>query len=148
MSRLILKKIFTLQAHWKLVKIEKMNWEKSINILPCKDLICNLRLTCTTNLCEIMFLFQQAVFNRLKITYYIASSMNNWKLMKYLILKETCNSFKKWSLNLWWISNKTIIEVENIAKAVTFNSFLHLHYKNTQLLFLWQCFLIFSWDKY
>ena len=29
---------------------------------------------------------QQGVFNRLKITYYIASSMNNWKFMKYLIL--------------------------------------------------------------
>ena len=63
-------------------------------------------------------------------------------------LKETPNSFKKWSLNLWWSSNKTIIEVENITKAATFNSFLHLSYKNTQLLFLWQCFLIFSWGKH
>ena len=31
-------------------------------------------------------------------------------------------------------------------KAATFKSFLHLSYKNTQLLF-W-CFLIFSWDKH
>ena len=31
---------------------------------------------------------------------------------------------------------ETIIEPENITKAATFNSFLHLSYKNTQLLFL------------
>ena len=63
------------------------------------------------------------------------------------LLKETRNSFKKWPLNLWWISNKTIIEAGNITKAATFKSFLHLSYKNTQLHFLWQCFLIFSRDK-
>ena len=44
---------------------------------------------------------------------------------------------KKWPLKLWWISNKTIMEVGNNAKAATFKSFLHLSYKNTQLLFLW-----------
>ena len=58
------------------------------------------------------------------------------------------NSFKKWPLNLWWISNKTIMEAGNITKAATFKSFLHLNYQNTQLLFLWQCFLIFPWDKH
>ena len=52
----------------------------------------------------------------------------------FLKLKETRNSFKKWPLNLWWISNKTIIEVGNITKATTFESFLYLSYKNTQLL--------------
>ena len=57
-------------------------------------------------------------------------------------LKETRNSFKKWPLNLWWISNKNIMEIGNIIKAATFNSFLHQNYRNTQLLFLWQCFLI------
>ena len=31
----------------------------------------------------------------------------------------------------------------NITKAATFKSFLHLSYKNTQLLFLWQFFKIF-----
>ena len=36
------------------------------------------------------------------------------------------------------------IEVGNIAKAATSKSFLHLRYKKTQLLFLWQCSLIFS----
>ena len=30
---------------------------------------------------------------------------------------------------------KTIIEVRNITKAATFKSFLHLSYKNTQLLY-------------
>ena len=50
-------------------------------------------------------------------------------------LKEMRSLFKKWPLNLWWISNKTIIEVGNITKAATFKSFLHLSYKNTQLLF-------------
>ena len=35
-----------------------------------------------------------------------------------------------------WISNKIIIEVENIAKVATFKTFYHLRYKNRQLLFL------------
>ena len=39
------------------------------------------------------------------------------------VLKETRNSFKKWPLNYWWISNKTIMEVGNITKAATFKSF-------------------------
>ena len=52
-----------------------------------------------------------------------------------LTLKETRNSFKKWPFDLWWISNKTIMEVENVTKAATFISFLHLNYKNIQLLF-------------
>ena len=52
-------------------------------------------------------------------------------------IKGTLNSLKKWPLKLWWISNKTIMEVGNNAKAATFKSFLHLSYKNTQLLFLW-----------
>ena len=54
-----------------------------------------------------------------------------------LPLKKTRDSLKKWSLNLWRISSKTIIEVGNITKAATFKCFLHLRYKNTQLLFLW-----------
>ena len=29
------------------------------------------------------------------------------------------------------------MEVKNITKAANFKSFLHLGYKNTQLLFLW-----------
>ena len=65
-----------------------------------------------------------------------------------MLLKETRSSFKKWPLNLRWTSSKTIIEVENITKAATFKSFPRLSYKNTQLLFLWQYFLIFSWDKH
>ena len=64
------------------------------------------------------------------------------------ILKETCNSFQRWPLKLSWIASKSLIEVGNITKAATFKSFLHLSYKNTQILFLWQCFLIFSWDKH
>ena len=31
--------------------------------------------------------------------------------MKFSSLNETRNSFKKWHLNLWWISNKIIMEV-------------------------------------
>ena len=62
--------------------------------------------------------------------------------------QKTRNLFKKWPLDLWWISNKTILEVKNITKAATVKSVLHLSYKNTQSLFLWQCFLIFSWVKH
>ena len=57
-----------------------------------------------------------------------------------VLLKETRNSLKKWPLNLWWISNKTFMEVGNITKAANFKSFLHLNYKNTQLQFLLQFF--------
>ena len=53
----------------------------------------------------------------------------------YLNLKETCSPFKKWPLNLWWISDKTIMEVGSITKAANFKGFLHLSYKNTKLLF-------------
>ena len=42
-------------------------------------------------------------------------------LVKYftwdLISKETRSSFKKWPLNLWMISSKTIMEVENITRC-------------------------------
>ena len=62
-------------------------------------------------------------------------------------LKETRHSFKKWPLNLLWILNKVIMEVGNITEAATFKSFLHLNYKNTQLLFLWEWFLILFNDK-
>ena len=56
---------------------------------------------------------------------------------RWVSLKETRNSLKKWPLNLWWISNKTSMEVGKITKAATFQSFLDLSYKNTQLPFLW-----------
>ena len=55
--------------------------------------------------------------------------------LSLLFLKETRNSLKKWPLNLWWISNKTIMEARNITKAATFESSLHRSYKNSQLLF-------------
>ena len=45
-------------------------------------------------------------------------------------------------------SNKTIMKVGNITKPATFKNFLLLRYKNTQLLFLWQCFIIFLWEKH
>ena len=53
----------------------------------------------------------------------------------FTCLKERRNPFKKWPLNLWWISNKTIVEVGNTTKAATFKNFLHLSYQNTHLLF-------------
>ena len=45
------------------------------------------------------------------------------------------NLLKKGPLDPWWVSNKTLIKVGNIAKAATFKCFLHLNYKNTQLFF-------------
>ena len=50
-------------------------------------------------------------------------------------LKGNAQFIQKVTFNLWWVSNKTIMEVGNITKAATFKSFLHLSYKNTQLLF-------------
>ena len=47
-------------------------------------------------------------------------------------------------LNLWWISNKTIMEVGNNAKASTFKSFLHLRLqKHTITFFVKMLFNIF-----
>ena len=46
------------------------------------------------------------------------------------------NSFKKWPLNLWWVWDKTIMEVGNITKGATFKSFLHLSYKKTITFFV------------
>ena len=51
------------------------------------------------------------------------------------VLKGTRYPFKKWPLDVWWISNKTIMEAGNITKASTSKSFLHLIDKYTQLLF-------------
>ena len=50
-------------------------------------------------------------------------------------LKEKRNPFKKRPLNLWWISNKTIVEVGNTTKAATFKNFRNLSYQDTHLLF-------------
>ena len=44
--------------------------------------------------------------------------------------KGKAQFFQKGPLNLWWISNKTIMEVGNIKKAAACISFLHLSYKN------------------
>ena len=59
----------------------------------------------------------------------IGSEINDeMTYIQCLNLNETRNSIKKWPLNLWWISNKTIMEVGNITKAVFFKTFLHLSY--------------------
>ena len=63
-----------------------------------------------------------------------------------MILKETPNSFKKWPLYLWWISNKTIMVVGNATKAATF---LHQSYKkHTIILFVTVLFNIFMRQIY
>ena len=66
-----------------------------------------------------------------------------WRYSK--TLKETCNSLKKWTLNLWWISNITNhIEIRNFIKAPSFKSFLHLSYKKAHInLFMTVSFNIF-----
>ena len=64
------------------------------------------------------------------------------------LLEETHNLYIKWPLTFLWISNKTVMEVENITKATIFNSFLQLSYKTHTITFLRQCILIFSWDKH
>ena len=60
-----------------------------------------------------------------------------------IFLKETRKSFKKWLLNLWWFSDKTIMEIGNVTKAATFKNFLHQSYKNTNtfsVTMLFNCF--------
>ena len=41
----------------------------------------------------------------------------------FVFLKETRNSFKKLPLNLWWISNKTIMEVGKYYKSCYIEKF-------------------------
>ena len=84
--------------------------------------------------------FIKTLFKCLQLLLLIRFYLNlYWCIEKHIApcscsFKGTRNSLKKWPLNLWWISNKTIMEVGNILKAVTFKSFLHLSYKN---IFLW-----------
>ena len=67
------------------------------------------------------------------------SSVTSWK--------ETRNSFKKLPSNLFMdFKQNHCGSWGSITKTATFKSFLHLSFK-TQLLFLWQCFLICSWGK-
>ena len=47
-----------------------------------------------------------------------------------IYFKETRSLFKKWPLNLWWISNKTIMEFGDIMEAANFKIFLYLSYNN------------------
>ena len=57
------------------------------------------------------------------------------------------NSFKKWPLELWWISNKTLMKVGNITKAATFKSFLHLSYKTCNYFFCDSAFSFYMRKK-
>ena len=84
--------------------------------------------------------FIKTLFKCLQLLLLIRFYLNlYWCIEKHIgpyscSFKGTRNSLKKLPLNLWWISNKTIMEVGNILKAVTFKTFLHLSYKN---IFLW-----------
>ena len=97
-----------------------------------------LHLRCLTGLSQ--GLNTSLELHNLFTSVFVRDSLN---ILIILILKETRNSFKKWPLNLWWTSNKTIMEIRNITKTASFKSFLHLSYKSTQLLLLWLCFFIF-----
>ena len=61
-------------------------------------------------------------------------------------LKKTSNSFKKWPLNPWWISNKTNFEVGNITMLLL--SFFQLSYKNNLITFFRDSALKNSRDKH
>ena len=47
----------------------------------------------------------------------------NCVISNFAFLKETRNLFKRWPLNLWWISNKTIMEVRKYYKSCYFQKF-------------------------
>ena len=82
--------------------------------------------------CYMLIFIRNREKPRIKSGRNLAMKLSNLKVQ---ILKKTCNLLKKWPLNPWWISNKTIMAVGNITKAATFKSFLYLSYKNTQLYF-------------
>ena len=56
-------------------------------------------------------------------------------LLKWNVFKGNAQFAQKVIFEPLMDFNKTIIEVGNIKKAATFESFVHLSYKNTQLLF-------------
>ena len=63
-------------------------------------------------------------------------------------VKGNAQFVEKVTFELWWISNKTIMEVGNTIKTAAMKSLLLLSYKNRQLVFCGQCFSIFSGDKH
>ena len=71
--------------------------------------------------------------------------VNFAKLLRTLILKNICERlllpFKKWSLNFDRFQTKQLRKLE-MLRAATFKNSLHQIYKSTQLLFMWQFFLI------
>ena len=107
-------------------------------------LILKTRIKVTINI-EYWTFNRWSVYHRITVFIYIGYLL----YLLYILIKSavTCKRDilkEMWPLDLWWISNKTIMDVRNITKAATFKSFIHLSHKNTQLLFLWQCLLIYS----
>ena len=55
------------------------------------------------------------------IKQHLSNSWSSWAQLQFMKkLKGTRNSLKKWLLNLWWISNKTMMETENVTKSPYF----------------------------
>ena len=61
---------------------------------------------------------------------------NEFQITEPKYLKGNAQFVQKVTFEPLMVSNKTIIKVENITKAASFESFLYLSYKNTQALFL------------
>ena len=102
---------------------------------------------------------QQEIWGPENCLTYILHKLRFWKLkhqiLAIILCSVSCTHVKgnaefvqKVTSNPWRVSNKTIIEVGNITKTAIFKSVPHLLYKNKKLLFLWQCFLILSWEKH
>ena len=59
-------------------------------------------------------------------------NLEEWNIDAF---KGDAQFVQKVTFNLWWSSNKTIMEVGNITKAVNSKSFLHLSYKTHDYFF-------------
>ena len=78
-----------------------------------------------------------------------------FRIMSQEVWKSFCWKFKgnaqfvqKVTFKIFDVfQTKPLWKLELLQKLLLLKSFLHLRYQSTQLLFLWQCFLIFSWDK-
>ena len=57
------------------------------------------------------------------------------------LIKGKGQFVQKVIFNLWWISNKTVMEIGNLTKTATFKSFFQQVYKNTLLSFFWVFFV-------
>ena len=102
-------------------KIKKKQWPEPVNVIE-----------------EITILFQSMFFFSPGMKLETFAKTN----FCFQNLKETRNLFKKWPLDSWWISNKSLWKLEMLQKLLLLKIFFTKVIKTQNHFFLVQCFLI------